>query len=169
MQFVNSGVLGHILGRLAVGATYQYNTGQPISLSSPVLSASLGSGSPMRPTLVPGAKHHADGSQSKDGRGVQLQPSGIYGDRDVCLRECPPVPVECAESTPHGPRRDFSRRRININERMYLTLRFEALNALNNVVFGGPDTGVTDTNFGYNPHVQSNNPRIGQVSARFTF
>ena len=55
-----------------------------------------------------------------------------------------------------------------INERMCFTLRFEALNALNNVVFGAPDIGVTDTNFGYNPHVQANNPRIGQVSARFT-
>jgi hypothetical protein len=52
---------------------------------------------------------------------------------------------------------------------MAITLRFEALNAFNTVVFGPPDVGVTDTNFGYNPHVQSNNPRIGQVSARFAF
>jgi hypothetical protein len=60
-------------------------------------------------------------------------------------------------------------RKINISERMFFTIRFEALNALNNVVFGGPDVGVTDTNFGYNPHVQSNSPRIAQVSGRFTF
>jgi hypothetical protein len=52
---------------------------------------------------------------------------------------------------------------------MFVTIRFEALNALNNVVFGGPDVGVTDTNFGYNPHVQANSPRIAQVSGRFTF
>jgi hypothetical protein len=52
---------------------------------------------------------------------------------------------------------------------MGFTVRFEALNALNAVVFGGPDVGVTDTNFSYNPHVQSNIPRIGQVSGRFTF
>jgi hypothetical protein len=52
---------------------------------------------------------------------------------------------------------------------MFFTLRFEALNALNHVVFGSPDVGVTDTNFGYNPHVQANNPRVAQVSARFTF
>ncbi len=60
-------------------------------------------------------------------------------------------------------------RKILIKERMFFTLRFEALNALNHVVFGAPDVGVTDTNFGYNPHVQANNPRIAQVSARFTF
>jgi hypothetical protein len=60
-------------------------------------------------------------------------------------------------------------KKIRINERMGFTVRFEALNALNTVVFGGPDVGVTDTNFGYNPHVQSNIPRIGQVSGRFTF
>jgi hypothetical protein len=60
-------------------------------------------------------------------------------------------------------------KKINIKEHMGLTLRFEAMNALNTVVFGGPDVGVTDTNFGYNPHVQANNPRIAQVSGRFTF
>ena len=60
-------------------------------------------------------------------------------------------------------------RKINISERMFFTIRFEALNALNNVVFGGPDVNVTDTNFGYNSHVQSNSPRIAQVSGRFTF
>jgi hypothetical protein len=56
-----------------------------------------------------------------------------------------------------------------INERMSFTVRFEALNALNNVVFGTPDVGVTDTNFGFNPHTQANNPRVAQISGRFTF
>ena len=56
-----------------------------------------------------------------------------------------------------------------INERMNFTVRFEALNALNNVVFGTPDVGVTDTNFGFNPHTQANNPRVAQISGRFTF
>jgi len=37
---------------------------------------------------------------------------------------------------------------------MRYTVRFEALNALNNVVFVTPDVGVTDTNFGFNPHTQ---------------
>jgi hypothetical protein len=37
------------------------------------------------------------------------------------------------------------------------------------LVFGSPDVGVTDTNFGYNPHTQVNNPRIAQVSGRFFF
>jgi hypothetical protein len=60
-------------------------------------------------------------------------------------------------------------KKIYIKESMFLTLRFEALNALNHVVFGGPDVAVTDTNFGYNPHVQANIPRIAQVSGRFTF
>jgi len=37
------------------------------------------------------------------------------------------------------------------------------------VIFGGPDTVVTDTNFGYNTHTQKNTPRIAQISGRFTF
>jgi hypothetical protein len=60
-------------------------------------------------------------------------------------------------------------KKIFINDRMFLTFRFEALNALNSVVFGAPDVSVTDTNVGYNPHIQTNSPRIAQVSGRFTF
>jgi hypothetical protein len=40
-------------------------------------------------------------------------------------------------------------RKTRINERIGITLHFEALNALNAVVLGAPDVGVTDTNFGY--------------------
>ena len=52
---------------------------------------------------------------------------------------------------------------------MCFTVRLEAQNALNHVIFGGPSTNVTDTNFGYNPHTQKNTPRIAQLSGRFTF
>src|SRR5262249_42564529 len=56
-----------------------------------------------------------------------------------------------------------------LGERVSFMVRFEALNALNTVVFGAPDVGVTDANFGYNPHTQTNNPRIAQLSGRLIF
>ena len=63
----------------------------------------------------------------------------------------------------------FFAKTTKISERMSATFRMEALNALNGVVFGGPDAGVSDTNFGYNPQSQINNPRWVQISGRFTF
>jgi hypothetical protein len=60
-------------------------------------------------------------------------------------------------------------KKTRITESMSATFRIEALNALNHPVFGAPDLGVTDTNFGYNTHTQANTPRYVQISGRFTF
>ena len=54
-------------------------------------------------------------------------------------------------------------KKIQFRERMGFTIRLEAQNVLNTVVFGGPDTGVADTAFGYNTHTQKNNPRIVSI------
>lgn len=62
----------------------------------------------------------------------------------------------------------FVQKQTKITGCMSATIRFEALNALNFVVFGAPDTTVTDSNFGYNPHTQENNAREARISARFT-
>jgi hypothetical protein len=63
----------------------------------------------------------------------------------------------------------FLSKTTKITERTSAMFRIEALNALNLVVFGSPDLGVSDTNFGYNPETQINNPREVQLSGRFTF
>ena len=167
-QLLNRGFAGHLLGGWEVGSTYQYNTGQPLSLTSPVLSASLGSGSPMRPTLVPGQSITQTVVNPTTGEMSSFNPkafteTGVYafGNAPRYLSD-----VRFPALTDLDL---IVQRKINFNERMFLTLRFEAINALNDVIFGGPDVGVTDTNFGYNPHVQANTPRIAQVSARFTF
>ncbi len=168
MQFVNHGLASHILGGWELGATYQYNTGQPLSLTSPVQSASLGSGSPMRPTLVPGQSVTQTVTNPTTGVVSSFNPKAFAQTGTYAFGNAPRYLSDVRFPT----LTDLDlllQRKINISERMFFTLRFEAINALNNVVFGGPDVNVTDTNFGYNPHVQSNSPRIAQVSGRFTF
>ena len=168
MQFVNHGVASHILGGWELGATYQYNTGQPLQLTSPVLSASLNSGTPVRPTLVPGQSITQTVTNPTTGEVSSFNPKAFTETGPYAFGNAP----RYLSNVRNPPLTDVDvllQRRININERMFFTLRFEALNALNNVVFGSPDVGVTDTNFGYNPHVQANVPRIAQISGRFTF
>jgi len=168
MQFVSHGFASHLLEGWELGLTYQYNTGQPVSLSSPVQPASLGSGSPMRPTLVPGQSITQTIVNPITGEVSSFNPAAFTETGTYAFGNAP----RYLSNVRYPSLIDVDlllQRKIRINERMSVNLRFEALNALNTVVFGGPDTLVTDTNFGYNPHVQANNPRIGQVSARFTF
>jgi hypothetical protein len=168
MQYLHHGFLGQLLGGWELGATYQYNTGQPLALTSPVLSASLGSGSPMRPTLVPGQSITQTVVNPTTGEVSSFNPKAFTETGPYAFGNAP----RYLSNVRYPALSDVDallQRKILIKESMFFTLRFEALNALNHVVFGAPDVGVTDTNFGYNPHVQANNPRIAQVSARFTF
>ena len=58
----------------------------------------------------------------------------------------------------------------HFGERYVLTLRGEAFNALNNVIFSGPTTSISSASFGTIASLnQTNTPRNVQVSARFTF
>lgn len=167
-QFVTHGVLGHFVGGWELGTTFQYNTGQPLSLTSPLLSASLSTTSVMRPTLVPGESITQTVVNPKTGEVSSFNPAAFTETGPYAFGNAP----RYLSSVRYPALTDVDaalQRRIYIRENKFFTLRFEALNALNHVVFGAPDTGVTDTNFGYNPHVQSNNPRIAQVSGRFTF
>ncbi len=167
-QLLNRGLASHLLGGWELGATYQYNTGQPLALTSPVLSASLNSGTPMRPTLVPGQSITQTVVNPANGQVSSFNPKAFTQTGAYAFGNAP----RYLSDVRYPALTDLDmllQKKININERMFVTLRFEALNSLNHVVFGAPDVAVTDTNFGYNAHVQANAPRIAQVSARFTF
>jgi hypothetical protein len=167
-QFLNHGLSSHLLGGWELGATFQYNTGQPLALTSPILPASLNGGGVMRPTLVPNESVTQTVVSPKTGEVSSFNPSAFTETGAYAFGNAPRY-LSSVRNPSFKQLDALLQKKIRISERMGITLRFEALNALNTVVFGSPDAGVTDTNFGYNPHVQSNNPRIGQVSGRFTF
>jgi len=56
-----------------------------------------------------------------------------------------------------------------IGEKVKLKLEIEYFNALNRVVFGGPDTTITDTNFGRVINSQANTQRQGQAHLEVRF
>ncbi|HEY6332930.1 MAG TPA: hypothetical protein VI756_26635, partial [Blastocatellia bacterium] len=168
MQFLNHGVLSQVLGGWELGATYQYNTGQPISLTSPIQSGSLSTTSVMRPTLVPGQSVTQTVVNPTTGEVSSFNPKAFTETGTYAFGNAPRY-LSNVRYPPFSDLDALLQKKIAINEHMGITIRFEALNALNHVVFGGSDVGVTDTNFGYNPHTQTNTPRIAQVSGRFTF
>ena len=64
----------------------------------------------------------------------------------------------------------FLQKRTRISgERMAVTIRFEALNTFNTVVFGAPGGNASTTTFGVKSTSQTNAPREAQLSARFEF
>ncbi len=56
-----------------------------------------------------------------------------------------------------------------LGERVKLKLEIEYFNALNRVIFGSPDTTLTDTNFGKVINSQNNTQRQGQGLLQITF
>lgn len=166
--FVNQGLWSYIVGGWEVGGTFQYNTGQPLSLSSPLRLSSLDGESVMRPTVVPGQNFGTKVTNAKTGQMSDFNPAaftetGVYNFGNA------PRFMSAVRNPAFVDLDAVVKKTVKINERMSATFRFEALNALNNVVFGGADAVVTDANFGYNPRVQGNSPRIAQLSGRLIF
>lgn len=180
--FLSHGAAGYVVGGWTIGGTYQYSTGQPLQLSAPIqggLSSNLYGMNVLRPELVPGQSiTNTQGLPAVGG----VRPSFNYnafmepgqtahgvGTADPYLFGNTPRYLSNVRYPAFTDLDAFFSKAFRINERMSATFRMEALNALNFVVFGGPDATVSDTNFGYNPQTQNNNPREVQISGRFTF
>lgn len=181
-MFLNKGFASYLGGGWSLGGTYQFSTGQPLQLTAPIqggLASNLYGMNVLRPSLVPGQSitntanlpavngvlpsfnYNAFMEPGQTAHGVGTADPYIFGNAPRYLS---------AVRYPNYWDTDlFFAKTTRITERMSATFRMEALNALNTVVFGAPDLGVSDTNFGYNPETQSNNPREVQISGRFTF
>ena len=165
-QFLKHGLLSQVLGGWDFGSTYQYNTGQPLSLTSPQQSASLSTAAAMRPTLTgaPVTTRVANSAgQLSDFNPAAFKQTGTYAFGNA------PRFMSALRNPAYTNLDALLQKKVNFGERMGFTIRLEAINALNQVIFSGPTTSVTDTNFGYSPHTQKNTPRIAQISGRFTF
>lgn len=179
--FLSHGPLSYIAGGWELGGTYQYDTGQPLALISPIQSASLNGGSVsssstdtsltsnvMRPTLVPGQSITTKVVNSKTGQLSSFNPAA-FTETGVYAFGNTPRYLSNVRFPAYSDLDLLLAKKTQIAKGMSATFRIEALNALNTVVFGSPDIEVTDTNFGYNPHTQINSAREIQISARFTF
>ena len=161
-KFLTSGIAGYLAGGWQLGGTFQYNTGQPLQLTSPALLGTglLGS-SVMRPTVVPGQSITAKVT-SKSGQVSSFNPAAFVETGEFAFGNAPRY-LSNVRFPAFSELDIMLQKQTRITERTNFTIRFEALNALNTVVFGTPDVGVADSNFGYNFHTQANAPRIAQL------
>jgi Carboxypeptidase regulatory-like domain/TonB dependent receptor len=184
--FLHSGFLSYLAGGWELGTIYQYNTGQPIGLTSPIQSSSLNGGAnttttigsstatqtetnQMRPTLVPGVNYKQKVINPATGQRSFFNPAAFVETGTYAFGDAPRF--LSGVNLPSFLELDaLLQKKTQITERLSATFRIEMLNATNNVVFAGPATDVsTASTFGYAPHNQSNNPREIQLSGRFSF
>jgi Carboxypeptidase regulatory-like domain/TonB dependent receptor len=185
-RFFNQGVLSHIVGGWELGAIYDFNSGQPVAVTSPIQSSSLNGGSnttttigsspvtqtetnQMRPTMVPGVNYRQKVLNSATGQHSFFNPAAFKETGTYAFGNAPRF--LSGVNLPSFSELDaLLEKRTRINERMSATFRVELLNAINGVVFAGPATDVSNpSTFGYAPKLQSNNPREMQLSGRFFF
>jgi len=166
-RYFSHGIASRVLGGWVAGAFFTLDTGRPLVVSSPNNSNSLGGGSGMRPNAtgtpaaLPGGPQICDNCLYFNPAAFTQTPQFAFGN---VSRYLPDV------DNPRTSNLDASLEKTNsITERFRLTFRAEAFNATNHVVFAGPSTSVTASNFGRIVLSQANAPRQIQFSLRLGF
>jgi hypothetical protein len=165
-KFLNSGLPAVLSGGWQLGDAYKYSSGIPVQLTesaSSTPSTLIGAGV-IRPSIVSGVSLAPTSStQAFNPAAFAVTPNYKFGN------------APRYESQIHYP--DYQNLDVFLQkqtkfwgERLGVTIRFEALNALNSVVFGAPGANVSSpSSFGLKSTTQTNSPREAQLSARFTF
>jgi hypothetical protein len=170
-KFLNQGTIAYIAGGWQIGDAYKYYSGLPVQLSESAngtASAIIGAGV-LRPSIVPGVSLAPTASnQTFNPAAFKATPNYQFGNTPRYM------------SSIHNP--DYQNLDVFLqkqtkfwHDRVSGTFRFEALNALNTVVFAAPGANVgkfgsaQNNTFGIKSTTQTNLPRECQLSARFTF
>jgi hypothetical protein len=173
-SLLKHGFASRVLGGWALGTFFTLNTGRPIYVTSPNNSSLLGAGwhpdgtgNYIRPMAtgvsaeVPGGPQLCNNCEYFNPKAFSLTPQFAVGN---VSRYLPDVNYPTSRNWDM-----LVEKRISIKERYKVTFRGEFLNALNQVVFGGPTVSASSASFGYISLTQSNTPRNVQLSLRMTF
>ncbi len=166
--FLNQGLITRFVGGWQISGIYTLDSGEPIAVSSPNNSNSLGGGSGMRPDLT--------GQPFTIHGGPQIKAGGTYFNA-AAFSQTPPFQFGNAPRylpNVDGPTSwDFDalvQKNVTLTERMLMSFRVEMFNAPNSVIFAGPTTSITSSTFGEIASLQqTNTPREVQLSARIRF
>ncbi|MBM3748387.1 MAG: hypothetical protein FJW34_21600, partial [Acidobacteria bacterium] len=161
---LNRGVLARIAGGWSTAVYFTWDNGTPVQVTGPNDSNSFGGS--QRPDAT-GEKARLDSRKLEDGAlwfnpaAFRRAPQFTFG---TASRNLPDVRV------PGNQNFDILiEKRISFTERLALDFRTELFNAFNNVVFSGPQTGVTSADFGRIRLLQANTPRQIQFGLRFSY
>lgn len=158
-------LLGYAVNGWGIGTFINFDSGTPLSVSSPNDSNSFGGGG-MRP-MATGQKAKVDNIEWRDGgtyfntAAFTRTPQFQFGN---VSRTLPDVRI------PNSWNWDaLIEKRFQLTERFALDFRNEFFNLTNSVVFAGPGTSITAGDFGKITLRQNNTPRQIQFALRLSF
>jgi hypothetical protein len=161
-MFLTQGIGARIASGIQIGEAYKYYTGIPVQLTQSATS-NVGN-AVLRPTVVPGVSiAPLSPTQAFNPAAFTATPAYKFGNApryssNIRYPNYDNLDVFIQKVTPLD------------RERMSITVRFEALNATNAVVFGAPVANINSSStFGNRSTSQTNGPRECQLSGRFTF
>lgn len=164
---LNRGLLARLVGGWAVAGYISVDNGSPVTVSSPNDSNSFGGGGAMRPNAT-GQKARLDQERQYVDGALYFNPAAFVRTPQFAFgnvsRALPDVRI------PGDVNWDvLIEKRISVNERVAVDFRAEMFNALNQVIFAGPNTSVTSGDFGRIRLSQVNTPRQIQFGLRLSF
>lgn len=160
-KYFTSGPPAYLAGGWQLGTAYRFSTGIPTIFTQ--TATSLIGNSVLRPSINSGVSLKPTAStQAFNPLAFSATPAYMFGtapryNADVRYPNYQNLDVFVQKTTTFW------------GERLGATIRFEALNATNSVVFGPPTVNVNSSSFGNKSTSQTNNPRVAQISGRFTF
>ena len=156
-----------VLGGWEVSPLLTYASGTPLQVNIP--GDPLGNGTSNRPNVVAGQT-------------LQYSYSNVYSGKSVLNAAAFSIPAGAPWAIGNeqrylsGMRNPFNfnenvalAKYFPLTERVKLKLEVEYFNALNRVIFGGPDTNLADANFGKVINSQNNSARQGQAHLEIRF
>lgn len=165
--FARDGVLSQIVGGFTVGSFYTYDSGLPITLSSPNFCNCFGGGTSMRPMVTGQSTAVTGGRQIRNG-GLYFNPAAFTATAPYQFGNAPRYLSDVR--APGTNNFDMlASRRFQLRERTSLDFRVEFFNAFNRVQFAGPNTSIASSSFGQIFLTQVNTARQIQASLRLSF
>ena len=169
-QFMNrGGVANVVLGGWQISPLLTYSTGTPLQITVP--GDPLGCAEPTctsnRPNVVPGVKEQLSYNNVYTGASV-LNPLAFSNPGPWAIGNEPRY-LSSIRNPWNANENIALAKYFPIGEKVKIKLEIEYFNALNRVIFGGPDTTLTDSNFGKVINSQANTQRQGQAHFEVRF
>ncbi len=166
-RFMNQGgVANVVLGGWQISPLLTYATGFPLQINVP--GNPLGNGTGNRPNLVPGVTQEFD-YNSNVYKGLPVLNAAAFSNPGLWAIGNEPRYLSGVRTPFQFNENIALAKYFPLGEKVKLKLEIEYFNAMNRVIFGGPDTTLTDSNFGKVINSQNNSPRQGQGHIEIRF
>jgi hypothetical protein len=158
-----------ILGGWQITPLLTYASGTPMQISVPgePLGCAVPTCTSNRPNVIPGVQQEFSYSNVYSGKPILN--AAAFSNPGVWAIGNEPRELSSVRGDFNKNENIAAAKYFAIGEHVKLKLEVEYFNSLNRVIFGGPDTTLTDTNFGKVINSQNNSPRQGQAHFEVRF